>query len=202
MASRTTATIRKAAHESPLAMLVPLGVLAVGSLIAGLPFKEMFAGHGVEEFFRAVARLRRRATTCSRTWSTSRSGSACLPTLMMAIGFVGRLAVLYPHARISGRARAPARGALQVPAQQVVLRRALRLHLRAPGEAARPPAVEGRRRLADRRLRARRRLGARARRHPQRRAAADRLPLSLCLRHADRRRRASSPGSCSRRRHH
>ena len=42
-----------------------------------------------------------------------------------------------------------------------------------------------------------RRLGARPRRHPQRRAAADRLPLPLRLRHADRRRRPSSPGSCS-----
>ena len=47
-----------------------------------------------------------------------------------------------------------------------------------------------RRRLADRRLRPGRRLGARARRHPQRGAAADRLPLPLRLRHADRRRRA------------
>ena len=47
------------AHESPLVMLVPLGVLAAGSLLAGYPFKELFAGHGVEEFFRAVAQVRR-----------------------------------------------------------------------------------------------------------------------------------------------
>ncbi len=33
-------------------MLVPLGFLAAGSLLAGLPFKELFAGHGVAEFFR------------------------------------------------------------------------------------------------------------------------------------------------------
>ncbi|MDB5620875.1 NADH-quinone oxidoreductase subunit L [Tardiphaga sp.] len=42
-----------AAHEAPLVMLVPLGVLAAGAIFAGFPFKELFAGHGVEEFFRA-----------------------------------------------------------------------------------------------------------------------------------------------------
>src|ERR1039457_4274786 len=52
---------------------------------------------------------------------------------------------------------------------------------------ARPLAVEGRRRLADRRLWPRRRLRPCARRHAQRRAPADRLSLSLRLRHADRR---------------
>jgi NADH-quinone oxidoreductase subunit L len=42
----------EAAHESPMVMLVPLAVLAAGSLLAGLPFLDLFAGHGVEEFFR------------------------------------------------------------------------------------------------------------------------------------------------------
>lgn len=42
-----------AAHESPLVMLAPLLVLAIGAIAAGFPFKEAFAGHGVEEFFRA-----------------------------------------------------------------------------------------------------------------------------------------------------
>ena len=40
------------ARESPKVMLVPLAVLAMGSLLAGLPFRDLFAGHGVEEFFR------------------------------------------------------------------------------------------------------------------------------------------------------
>ena len=35
-----------------MTMLVPLGVLAIGCFLAGFPFKELFAGHGVEEFFR------------------------------------------------------------------------------------------------------------------------------------------------------
>ncbi|NVO16466.1 MAG: NADH-quinone oxidoreductase subunit L [Rhodoplanes sp.] len=40
------------AHESPLAMLIPLGALAVGSFLAGLPFLDAFVGHGAKEFFR------------------------------------------------------------------------------------------------------------------------------------------------------
>ncbi|MDO9411730.1 MAG: NADH-quinone oxidoreductase subunit L [Pseudolabrys sp.] len=43
----------KEAHESPMVMLIPLGFLAIGSIAAGLPFKEVFIGHGVEHFFRA-----------------------------------------------------------------------------------------------------------------------------------------------------
>ena len=42
----------EAAHESPITMLIPIGVLAVGSIFAGFPFKELFVGNGVEEFFR------------------------------------------------------------------------------------------------------------------------------------------------------
>jgi NADH-quinone oxidoreductase subunit L len=41
----------EAAHESPYTMLVPLAVLAAGSLLAGFSFLGLFAGHGVEEFF-------------------------------------------------------------------------------------------------------------------------------------------------------
>src|SRR5882762_6400175 len=47
----------EAAHEAPLWMLVPIGVLAAGSILAGFPFKELFAGHGVEEFFRESVKM-------------------------------------------------------------------------------------------------------------------------------------------------
>jgi NADH-quinone oxidoreductase subunit L len=40
------------AHESPKVMLVPLAVLAIGSIAAGWPFLSLFAGAGVEDFFR------------------------------------------------------------------------------------------------------------------------------------------------------
>ena len=42
----------QAARESPRVMLIPLAVLAFGSIAAGLPFLSLFTGHGVEEFFR------------------------------------------------------------------------------------------------------------------------------------------------------
>ena len=48
----------EAAHESPIWMLVPIGLLAIGSIAAGFPFKEIFASpHGVEEFFRESVKM-------------------------------------------------------------------------------------------------------------------------------------------------
>jgi NADH-quinone oxidoreductase subunit L len=47
----------EAAHESPLWMLVPIGVLAAGSIFSGFPFREIFAGNGVEEFFRESVKM-------------------------------------------------------------------------------------------------------------------------------------------------
>jgi NADH-quinone oxidoreductase subunit L len=48
----------EAAHESPIWMLIPIGVLAVGSILSGFPFKELFASpHGVEEFFRDSVKM-------------------------------------------------------------------------------------------------------------------------------------------------
>jgi NADH-quinone oxidoreductase subunit L len=41
----------EAAHESPATMLIPLFVLALGSVLAGGPFLSIFAGSGVEKFF-------------------------------------------------------------------------------------------------------------------------------------------------------
>src|SRR5580700_2452832 len=40
------------AHESPKVMLVPLALLAIGSIAAGWPFLAIFTGHDVETFFR------------------------------------------------------------------------------------------------------------------------------------------------------
>src|ERR1700685_1781200 len=69
------------------------------------------------------------------------------------------LRVLYPPALYARRARPPAPNALPVPAQQVVFRRALRPDLRPPHQVAWPLPLEVRRRLCDRRLRSRRRVG-------------------------------------------
>jgi NADH-quinone oxidoreductase subunit L len=40
-------------HESPLTMLVPLAVLALGSVVAGFVFKEYFIGHHYDGFWKA-----------------------------------------------------------------------------------------------------------------------------------------------------
>jgi len=41
-------------HESPLVMLVPLAVLAIGALFAGLAFSQNFIGHHFEEFWKGT----------------------------------------------------------------------------------------------------------------------------------------------------
>jgi NADH-quinone oxidoreductase subunit L len=76
-----------AARESPLVMTIPLGFLAAGSIFSGFPFRELFVGHGVGEFFRD-----------SITFAPSNHVLeemhhapyliAVLPTVMMALGFV------------------------------------------------------------------------------------------------------------------
>src|SRR5215203_4917396 len=75
------------AHESPLVMLIPLAFLGAGSILSGFAFKELFAGHGVSEFFRE-----------SLTFAAGNHVLedmhhvpyliALLPTLMMALGFL------------------------------------------------------------------------------------------------------------------
>ncbi len=45
----------EAAHESPLTMMIPLYVLAAGSILAGWPFYEYFAGHHVRGILPPVA---------------------------------------------------------------------------------------------------------------------------------------------------
>jgi NADH-quinone oxidoreductase subunit L len=75
----------EAAHESPLVMLVPLGALAVGSIVAGWPFRELFAGHRVEEFFRESLKFASGNTILEDMHQTP-SVIAWLPTVMMLLG--------------------------------------------------------------------------------------------------------------------
>jgi len=77
----------KDAHESPMVMLIPLGFLALGSVLAGLPFKEIFAGHGVEHFFRGSLTFAKGNTVLDDMHHVSLT-VATLPTVMMAGGFV------------------------------------------------------------------------------------------------------------------
>jgi NADH-quinone oxidoreductase subunit L len=71
------------AHESPLWMLIPIGVLAVGSILSGFPFKELFAGHGVEEFFRDSVKMHPKIIEEMEEIS---EWIKLLPTALMALG--------------------------------------------------------------------------------------------------------------------
>jgi NADH-quinone oxidoreductase subunit L len=75
------------AHESPWVMLIPLIVLALGSILAGLPFKEIFAGHGVEGFFRESLTFAKGNAVLEHMHEVPLS-IGILPTVMMALGFV------------------------------------------------------------------------------------------------------------------
>ncbi|MDR3468367.1 MAG: NADH-quinone oxidoreductase subunit L [Xanthobacteraceae bacterium] len=73
------------AHESPLVMLIPLGVLALGSILAGLPFKELFAGHHVEEFFRESLKMNPQII---EHMEEIPQWASLLPTVMMVMGLL------------------------------------------------------------------------------------------------------------------
>jgi len=73
----------EAAHEAPLWMLIPIGVLAAGSILAGFPFKELFAGHGVAEFFRESVKNNPHIIEGMHHIPESLK---YLPTIMMVIG--------------------------------------------------------------------------------------------------------------------
>jgi NADH-quinone oxidoreductase subunit L len=75
----------EAAHESPLWMLIPIGVLAAGSILAGFPFKGLFAGHGVEEFFRDSVKMNPHIL---EDMENMPSLLAPLPFVMMVLGLL------------------------------------------------------------------------------------------------------------------
>ena len=75
------------ARESPMVMLIPLGFLAVGSIFAGYPFKELFVGHGVAEFFRDSLKFGPNNHILDDIHHIPYLASIA-PTVMMAIGFV------------------------------------------------------------------------------------------------------------------
>src|ERR1700684_3554621 len=73
----------EAAHEAPLWMLIPIGILAAGSILAGFPFKELFAGHNVEEFFRESLKMNPHII---EDMENIPEAAKWAPTVMMAIG--------------------------------------------------------------------------------------------------------------------
>jgi NADH-quinone oxidoreductase subunit L len=75
------------ARESAMVMLIPLGFLAVGSIFAGYPFKDLFVGHGVAEFFRDSLKFGPNNHILEDMHHIPYLASIA-PTVMMAIGFV------------------------------------------------------------------------------------------------------------------
>ena len=75
------------AHESPLVMLVPLALLAVGSLAAGFPVLRFFAGRGADSFFHDALRL----VTADKLYEEAEQLPLWVtlsPTVMMIGGFL------------------------------------------------------------------------------------------------------------------
>jgi NADH-quinone oxidoreductase subunit L len=77
----------EAAHETPSTMLVPLGMLAVGSIAAGYPALAVFTGHGADAFFRSSLTLSGANTLFENAEKLALTVSL-LPTVMMIIGFL------------------------------------------------------------------------------------------------------------------
>ena len=75
------------AHESPMVMLIPLGFLAVGSVVAGYPFKDIFIGHGVGDFFRDSLKFGEENRILEEMHHVP-FVMTMLPTVMMVVGFV------------------------------------------------------------------------------------------------------------------
>jgi NADH-quinone oxidoreductase subunit L len=74
----------EAARDSPAVILIPLGLLAFGSLAVGYPFKEYFAGHHIGEFFRES--LKQGGAIIDAMHHVPLA-VALLPTAMMALGW-------------------------------------------------------------------------------------------------------------------
>jgi NADH-quinone oxidoreductase subunit L len=77
----------EAAHESPLVMLIPLGVLAIGCLAAGWPFLSLFTGHAEAEFFRESLKVAPGNTVLEAMHEVPLAISLA-PTVMMILGFL------------------------------------------------------------------------------------------------------------------
>jgi NADH-quinone oxidoreductase subunit L len=76
-----------AAQESPKVMLIPLTLLAIGSIVAGWPFLSLFTGHGAGEFFRESLKFGPHNTILEDMENLPLLTSLA-PTIMMVGGFL------------------------------------------------------------------------------------------------------------------
>jgi NADH-quinone oxidoreductase subunit L len=94
-----------APHESPLVMLVPLAVLAVGALGAGYVFEPDFVGHAYAEFWKG-ALFSGEHNEILHEMHAIPAWAGYAPTAMMVLGF---LIALYVYVLKPGTAQALAR---------------------------------------------------------------------------------------------
>ena len=144
--TRAEPDVYRHAHESPSVMLVPLFVLAVGAVLAGIVFADCFIGHHYKDFWqRAIFELpgkeilhHMHEAVTKGPGSRGRRSSPCCSGLALAWLF---------YIQAPGLPAATARtlqADLPVPPQQVVLRRTLRLALREARNGDRPLPLEDR----------------------------------------------------------
>jgi NADH-quinone oxidoreductase subunit L len=76
-----------AAHENPKVMLIPLALLAIGSIAAGGPFMGLFTGHGAGEFFRGSLKFGPNNTVLEDMEHLPLLISLA-PSVMMVLGFL------------------------------------------------------------------------------------------------------------------
>ena len=105
-------------HESPLVMLVPLGLLALGAAFAGMAFSHFFIGEGAHEFWKASIFVGG-AEGELPVWVE------LAPLTVTIIGFLIAFYYYILHPDLPQEARGPQGAALSVPLQQMVLRRAV-----------------------------------------------------------------------------
>ena len=74
-------------HESPLVMLIPLIILAIGAIFAGYLFKDLFVGHGGENYFwgNSIKFLEPLSTEHPPTWFLL--STPCLVLLSIPIAY-------------------------------------------------------------------------------------------------------------------
>src|SRR6516164_3225723 len=77
----------EAAHETAKSMLVPLAILAIGSITVGYPALAVFTGHGASEFFRQALTLGPAEKLFESAENLPLTLSV-LPTVMMIGGFL------------------------------------------------------------------------------------------------------------------
>ena len=174
-------------HESPKVILIPLAVLAVGAMLSGVVFYEYFVGHDMAHFWGGSVTILEDVHHALHAAHDVGFGVKLLP-LVMGLAGLGLAYWFYVvNTNIPALLGPYLPAGVPVPAQQVVLRRVVRLHLHPSRHGPRPRVLEERRRGADRRRRPGRRGGGGARRRAPVHGRPERLRDPLRLRDDHRR---------------